>query len=48
MGPLPGGNQHGSQQRGAAGEDQAVDRDNNRRTLEVLELGVLNLAIDLG
>ena len=42
------GDQHRSQQRGAAGEDQAVDGDDDRRALQVLELGVLDLAIDLG
>ena len=42
------GDQHGGQQRGAAGEDQAVDGDDDRRALQVLELGMLDLAIDLG
>ena len=44
----PVGNQHRRQQRGAAGEDQAVDGDDDRRALEVLQLGMLDLAIDLG
>ena len=43
----PGGDQHGGQQRGAAGKDQAVDGDDDRGALQVLELGVLDLAIDL-
>ena len=34
--------------RGAAGEDEAVDGDDDGGALEVLELGVLDLAIDLG
>ncbi len=33
--------------RGAAREDQAVDGDDNRRALQVLELGMLDFAIDL-
>jgi hypothetical protein len=41
------GDQHGGQQRGAAGEDQAVDGDDDRRALQVLELGMLDLAVDL-
>ena len=40
--------QHGGQQRGAAGEDQAVDGDDDGRALQVLELGVLDFAVDLG
>ena len=42
------GNQHGGQQRGAAGEDQAINGDDDGRALQVLELGMLDLAVDLG
>ena len=41
------GNQHVGQQRGAAGEDEAVDSDDNRRPLQVLQLGVFDFAVDL-
>ena len=36
------------QQRGAAGEEQAVDGDDDRGALQVLELGMLDFAVDLG
>ena len=42
------GDEHGSQQRGAAGEDEAVDGDDDGRALQVLELGMLDFAVDLG
>ena len=42
------GNQHRRQQRGAAREDQAVDRDDDRRPLQILQLRMLDLAVDLG
>ena len=42
------GNQHGGQQRGAAGKDQAVDGDDDRGALQVLELGMRDFAVDLG
>ena len=42
------GDQHGGQQRCAAGKDQAVDGNDDGRALQVLELGMLDLAIDLG
>ena len=42
-----GGDQHRGQQRGAAREDEAVDGDDDRRPLQVLELGMLDLAVDL-
>ncbi len=48
VGALPCGNEHGSQQRGAAGKDQAIDGDDDGRALQVFELGMLDLAIDLG
>jgi hypothetical protein len=48
MARAPIGDEHGGEQGGAAGEDEAVDRDDDRGALEVLELGVLDLAIDLG
>ena len=48
MGPLKSRDEHGGQQRGAAGEDRAVDGDDNGRALQVLQLGMLDLAIDLG
>jgi len=41
-------NQHRSQDRRATGEYQAIDGDDNGCAFEVLELGVFNLAIDLG
>ncbi len=40
-------NQHHRQQRADAGKDEAIDRNDDRRALQVLELGMLNLAIDL-
>ncbi len=46
--PGPVGDQHGSQQRAAAGEDQAVDGDDDRSALEVFELGMRDFAVDLG
>ena len=48
MNARAGGNQHRSQQRAAAGENQAVDGDDDRRPLQVLEFGMRDLAVDLG
>ena len=48
VGALPCGYQHGGQQRGAAGKDQAVDGDYDGRALEVLQLGMLDFPVDLG
>ena len=48
MGALPCGDEHGGQQCGAPGKDQAIDGNYDCRSLEVLELWVLNLAIHLG
>ncbi len=42
------GDQHHRQQRTDAGEEEAVDRDHDRGALQVLELGMLDLAVDLG
>src|SRR6266702_6410259 len=47
MRALPRGNQHGSEQRGPTGEDEAVDRDDNCRALQIFELGMLDLAVNL-
>ncbi len=44
---LPRGDQHGGQKRCAASKDQAIDGNDDCRALQVLELGVLDLAIDL-
>ncbi len=48
MGARAVGDEHGGQHGGAAGEDEAVERDDERGALEVLQLGILDLAIDLG
>ena len=45
VGAFPRGDQHGSQERGAAGKDQAVNGDDDGRALEILELGMLDLAV---
>ena len=42
------GNNHGREQRPDSGKDEAVDRDDDRRALQVLQLGVLDFAIHLG
>ena len=42
------GNQQHGQDADAAGEDQAVEEDDEGRPLEVLELGELDFAVDLG
>ncbi len=47
VGPFVVGDEHGCQQRGPAGEDQAVDRDDDRRALQVLQFRVLDLAVHL-
>ena len=41
-------NEHDGQQGGEAGEEQAVDGDDDGGALQVLQLGMLDLAIDLG
>ena len=47
MRPLESGNQHRRQHGGAACKYKAVDGDDNRRALQVLQLRMLNLAVDL-
>ena len=42
------GNDHHEQQRGEAGENEAVDRDDDGGALQVLQLGMGQFAVDLG